>query len=156
MALTGKKKLFADAKLRGLTNKEAAVAAGYSEATAAQAGSRLAKDKDVIAALERTGEAKDTKESPQYQEALAQVIQAQAEGKPSSIDIGKIVLTSDPLAYMMGVMNDPEADPKLRLEASKALAAFTIAKPGEKGKKEQQQDAAKQSNAGRFGLRAVK
>ena len=53
MTMTTKKRLFAEAKREGKTNTEAAVAAGYSIETAAQAGSRLAKDKDVIGAIER-------------------------------------------------------------------------------------------------------
>ena len=59
------------------------------------------------------------------------------------------------------MMNDLEADPKLRLDAAKALASFTVAKPGEGGKKDQKADAAKQAGQGRFAaapppLRAVK
>lgn len=47
MALTQKKLGFAKALIAGKSNKDAAIAAGYSKATAAQAGSRLAKDADV-------------------------------------------------------------------------------------------------------------
>nr|DAX20632.1 MAG TPA: TERMINASE SMALL SUBUNIT [Caudoviricetes sp.] len=47
------KELFAKAKLRGLSNREAAIAAGYSEKTASASGSRLAKDVDVLAEIER-------------------------------------------------------------------------------------------------------
>ena len=53
MALTAKKKAFAQAKHDGADNKEAAIFAGYSPETASQAGSRLAKDPDVIAHIER-------------------------------------------------------------------------------------------------------
>ena len=53
MALTGKKRLFAEALLAGKSNKLAALAAGYSAASASAAGSRLAKDKDVLAHLAR-------------------------------------------------------------------------------------------------------
>ena len=53
MALTGKKKAFADAVLAGKSNKDAAVAAGYSEKTASAAGSRLVKDPDVKAYLDK-------------------------------------------------------------------------------------------------------
>ena len=47
-----------------------------------------------------------------------------------------------PLRFMRDVMNDTREDPKLRLDAAKALAAFTVAKPGEKGKKELKQEEA--------------
>lgn len=53
MAMNEQKERFAKAKLRGLSNKEAAVAAGYSEKTASASGSRLAKDSDVLAEIER-------------------------------------------------------------------------------------------------------
>jgi phage terminase small subunit len=53
VALNQKKKAFADAKRAGKSNRDAAIAAGLSEKTAAQAGSRLAKDPDVIAYLAR-------------------------------------------------------------------------------------------------------
>ena len=51
MAFNSKKRLFADAVLAGKSNKDAAIAAGYSAATASAAGSRLVKDKDVVAYL---------------------------------------------------------------------------------------------------------
>lgn len=53
MAMNEQKELFAKAKLRGLSNREAAIAAGYSEKTASASGSRLAKDVDVLAEIER-------------------------------------------------------------------------------------------------------
>ena len=51
MALTGKKRAFADAVLAGRSNKDAAIEAGYSAATASAAGSRLVKDVEVAAYL---------------------------------------------------------------------------------------------------------
>lgn len=53
MAMNEQKELFAKAKLRGLSNRESAIAAGYSEKTASASGSRLAKDVDVLAEIER-------------------------------------------------------------------------------------------------------
>ena len=53
MALTGKKRAFADAVLAGLSNKEAAIRAGFSEKTASAAGSRNVKDPDVKAYLDQ-------------------------------------------------------------------------------------------------------
>ena len=49
---------------------------------------------------------------------------------------------SDPLEYMRRVMENETEDPKLRMEAAKTLASYLHAKPGEKGKKEQKQEAA--------------
>jgi|SRR6187431_778239 len=50
----------------------------------------------------------------------------------------------DPLEFMRQMMKDAGEDPRLRLEAAKQLAIFTISKPSDKGKKEEQKDAAKE------------
>ena len=56
-----------------------------------------------------------------------------------------------PLQYMEHVMNNQIEDPKLRLEAAKSLASYTVAKASEKGKKEERQDAAERvAGSGRF------
>lgn len=58
--------------------------------------------------------------------------------------------TDDPMQFWRDMMKDTTQDPRLRLEASKALAAYTLNKPSEKGKKEEQADAAKDA-AKKFG-----
>lgn len=52
--------------------------------------------------------------------------------------------TDDPLEFMRLMMKDSDEDPRLRLEAAKQLALFTVSKPSDKGKKEEQKDAAKE------------
>lgn len=52
--------------------------------------------------------------------------------------------TDDPLEFMRMMMKDKGEDPRLRLRAAEVLAAFTKPKPGDKGKKEEQADAAKE------------
>src|SRR5690606_14234125 len=57
----------------------------------------------------------------------------------------------DPLRYFVRVMKDVAEDPKLRLDAAKALASYTIPKPGEVGKKQTRQaNAEKSASGGRF------
>lgn len=61
---------------------------------------------------------------------------------------------------MKTMANDFREDPKLRLDAAKAWASYTVQKPGEKGKKGEAEDKAKKAQ-GRFTptaapLRAVK
>jgi phage terminase small subunit len=146
MALTGKKRLFAEALLAGKSNKMAALAAGYSAASASAAGSRLAKDKDVLAHLQRKAKAV----------SAAPTAAAGAEPPPGSFDLSLALSHKDPRAFLLAAMNDNLLEPKLRIDAAKALMPFEFAKKGEGGKKEQQADAAKQAGAGRFGLRAVK
>jgi phage terminase small subunit len=61
---------------------------------------------------------------------------------------------SDPKAFLLAAMNDGELEPKLRIDAAKALMPFTHAKLGEGGKKDQKQDAAAKAGAGKFAAAA--
>ncbi|WP_241388752.1 terminase small subunit [Pseudomonas aeruginosa] len=138
MALTEQKRRYAAARLSGMGKKAAAIEAGCPERTAAQAASRYEKDPDVQAAMGRQLKAADTK-----------VDKVSADPDPYIP-----AKSDDPLEFMRQVMNDLEADPKLRLDAAKSLAAFTVAKPGDKGKKEERQEKAEQAGkSSRFGLR---
>ena len=151
MALTGKKRAFADAVLAGFSNKEAAIRAGYSAATAAQAGARLVKDKDVAPYLASQPKAAGG----------ASAAQAPAPPPAPTFDISTALMHSDPKAFLAAAMNDPALDPKLRIDAAKALMPFTHAKLGEGGKKDQKNEEAKKVG-GRFSaavppkLKAVK
>ncbi|TDS82622.1 terminase small subunit [Comamonas sp. JUb58] len=142
MALTGKKRLFANAVLAGKSNKEAAIAAGYSPATASAAGSRLVKDAEVAEHLQKHKKAKETGEAP-------------PADRPS-FDLSQAMAHKDPRAFLLAAMNDVELEPKLRIDAAKALMPFEFAKMGETGKKDAKQAAAEKAGTGRFGLRAVK
>ena len=53
----------------------------------------------------------------------------------------------DPLAFMRQMMSDPNEDPRLRLDAAKALAPYVYPKQGEKGKTELKQESAKEAHA---------
>lgn len=57
----------------------------------------------------------------------------------------------DPLDFFEAMVNDIAEEPKLRLEAAKAWAAYKHAKPGVGGKKGERQAAAQQVAKGRFG-----
>jgi phage terminase small subunit len=146
MALTGKKRAFADAVLAGFSNKEAAIRAGYSAATASQAGARLVKDKDVAAHI-----AANKKQAPK-----GAGVPADPPPPPPrpTFDVSAALMHSDPRAFLLAAMNDGELDPKLRIDAAKALMPFTHNKLGEGGKKDQRQDAAKKAGAGKFGSAA--
>ncbi|WP_250483292.1 terminase small subunit [Caballeronia sp. GaOx3] len=136
MALTGKKRLFADAVLAGKSNKEAAVAAGYSAKTASAAGARLVRDKDVVsylaAARGKDGATPASGEAPKH------------EGKSQTeYDLAKLTEFRDPKAFLIAAMNDGATEFKLRVDAAKALMPFVHHKLGEGGKKEQRDEAAK-------------
>ena len=143
MALTGKKRAFADAVLAGLSNKDAAISAGFSEKTASAAGSRIVKDPDVKAYLEQR------RQPPASAGARALPAPGPAD---EAFDIPP---TADPVEFLTKVMNEPAADLRLRIDAAKAMLPFKHKKLGEGGKKDEKEAAAKAAGTGRFGLRVV-
>lgn len=149
MALTGKKRAFADAVLAGFSNREAAIRAGFSEKTASAAGSRNVKDPDVKAYLD------ERRKAPPGVGAKASPA---VLPPPDAIDIPA---TADPVEFLTKVMNEPAADLRLRIDAAKAMLPFKHQKLGEGGKKDQKNEEAKKV-ASRFGaarppaLKAVK
>ncbi|MYM25770.1 terminase small subunit [Duganella sp. FT135W] len=141
MELTGKHRLFADAVLAGMSNKDAAIAAGYSAKTAGPAGSRLAKRPDIVDFIAK------------YKKPGA-VPPPPAPAKPvPTFDVNTAIMFSDPKQFLLAAMNDPAASGPLRVDAAKALMPFMHQKVGDVGKKEQKQDAAKKV-AGRFSAAA--
>lgn len=147
MALTEQKRRYADARLSGASKREAAIVAGCPEKTASQAASRYEKDPDVMAAIAR-------------KQAVNTVVKSDAVVVKSTLpasDPDPYIppQVDSPLIFFEKVMNDTEADPKLRLEAAKALASFTVAKPVEGGRKEQRdKKAADVMNGGKFSPRS--
>lgn len=136
MALTEKKRKFAAALKSGASNKDAAIAAGYSEKSASQAGSRLANDPDVIAEIERKGVVQKAKE------------------EPGPLSLSELAGSfNDPKKFLLAMVNDIAEDPKLRLDAAKTLMPYFHARKGELGKKEQQQQDAQATQSSRFGQR---
>ncbi|PPA05863.1 terminase, partial [Pseudomonas sp. MWU12-2312b] len=141
MALTDKKRRFADALQSGASKKDAAIAAGYSEKTAPQAGSRLAKDPDVIAALSRKARAKNA--TPAEVKAAGKVNSPRdIETPETGLDLAEF---DDPRDFLKAVMNQPEVEPRLRVDAAKALMPYIHGKVADQGKKEAVADAAKQA-----------
>lgn len=130
MAFTEQKRRYAAARLSGLTKKQAAIEAGCPEKTASQAATRYEKDPEVQAAMGRQV-----------------VIQSKADILPADPDPYIPSQADDPVEFFKRMTNDLEADPKLRLDAAKAWAQFTMAKPGERGKKDEQQLAAEQAES---------
>lgn len=134
MALTGKKKAFAEAAFAGKSNKDAAIAAGYSKATASPAGSRLVKDKDVIAYLAKLKAAAEKG--------------GDVEPDPApTFDLNAAMQHKDPRVFLMAAMNDVELAPKLRIDAAKALMPFEHQKLGEGGKKDKKQAEAEKAGS---------
>jgi phage terminase small subunit len=56
----------------------------------------------------------------------------------------------DPLDYLMSVVNDIEADPRLRVRAAVAAAQYKHVKRGDGGKKEETAEKAVKAGQGKF------
>ncbi|MCK2124321.1 terminase small subunit [Pseudomonas sp. PNPG3] len=173
MALTSRKRAFIAALREGASNRDAAVAAGYSEKTASAAGSRLVKDKDVAAELLKLralglmppdvkGDVKAhvkakpaAKPSDQAEQApdSAQVADDEPESEPAGFDLTQALLHRDPKDFLLSVMNDLGSEPKLRVDAAKALMPFVHPRKGESGKKDQAKEKAAEAATGKFGAR---
>lgn len=136
MALTEQKRRYAEARLSGEGKKQAAIIAGCPVKTASQAASRLEKDPEVQAAMGRALVVNSARKAEQPKADPAPYIPASAD---------------DPMDFLRSVMSDLVADPKLRIDAAKALLPYVHGKIGEGGKKDQKVDAAKKAAAtGRF------
>ncbi|MBH3308968.1 terminase small subunit [Pseudomonas mosselii] len=173
MALTSRKRAFIAALREGASNRDAAVAAGYSEKTASAAGSRLVKDKDVAAELLKLralglmpADVKaDVKARVKPEQAPKPSTQAESapepptpkdepvDREPAGFDLMQALLHRDPKDFLLSVMNDLESEPKLRVDAAKALMPFVHPRKGESGKKDQAQAKAEQAASGKFGAR---
>lgn len=69
------------------------------------------------------------------------------------VPVGETLAHKDPKIFLLALMNDLEADVKLRADAAKALMPFMHARI-EAGVKDAKQDAAKKAGAGKFGASA--
>lgn len=144
MALTEQKRRYAAARLSGLGKKESAIQAGCPVRSACQAASRYEKDRDVLAAMGRE-------------------VAARKSDLPDVPSAHIPAPSDDPKVFLLGVMNDLEADPKLRVDAAKSLMPFLYGRvAAAHGKKGEKQEAAKVAAKGKFGaatpprLQAVK
>ncbi|CAM2151249.1 terminase small subunit [Paraburkholderia tropica] len=154
MAFNSKKRAFADAVLAGKSNRDAAIAAGYSAATASAAGSRLVKDKDVVAYLAQQRKKGATKRAAtQKADPPAEQVAVTKAAVAAGFDLDSILTFSDPKEFLLAAMNDQSTEPKLRVDAAKALMPFMHAKPGEAGKKDAKAEAARKA-ASKFGALA--
>ena len=146
--LTLQQKLYAEGRFKGKTCRAAAIYAGCPAGTASQQATRYEKHHAVVEHMIRLGmnlmplPVKVTP-TPGLDEAVRKITERVAVQTDETFTC--------PLQYMEHVMNNQIEDPKLRLEAAKSLASYTVAKASEKGKKEERQDAAERvAGSGRF------
>ena len=168
MALTAKSKAFAQAVVDGMSNKDSAISAGYSEKTAMQQGSKLAKLPEVITYIAKlkadkkltSTDEKLTSSKPKPT-ASVQVVKVekiesgpeQAHGQFVGRDEIAIGSIEDPLEYLKSVWMDKGQDEELRVACAKAALPYVHGKVADKGKKETKTDEAKAAarGGGKFG-----
>lgn len=140
--LSDKKKAFAQGILRGLSNRDAAIHAGYAEKSASQQGSRLAKDPAIEKYISRL---RDVNEN--VKEVPDEII---ADSIPIGTTDGVRNHRSkkDPLEFLLNVMSDGGEDPKLRIEAAKAALPYVHSKKGDVGVKQSREDNAEELSKG--------
>ncbi|WP_312600838.1 terminase small subunit [Pseudomonas luteola] len=125
--LTNQQKAFISAYIRTGKAELAAREAGYSATDARSRASKLLKQKEIQAEIER-----------------------QLKVANSDQHLALDQKYEDPLAFLAALMGDPNADPRLRTEAAKALLPYVHPKIAPRGKKEEQQEAAKLATQGRY------
>mgnify|MGYP002717758506 CR=1 FL=1 len=149
MALSEKMKKFAQAVVDGLSNKEAAISAGYAEKTASQAGSKLRKDPEIIVYIEKL---KADKEGRSLTSEKPKVKPIEASSYEDEDPIEDQYSTDDPLDFLINVMKNGGNEMMLRVNAARAALPYVHGKVAEKGKKETKEDAAKKATqGGKFG-----
>lgn len=116
--LTEKQQAFVTHKVAGCTNRDAAIAAGYAQGSAAQAGDRLTKHPAVRSAIKTA-----TKATPGVDIAPANVPRMPREKY------------SDPKSFLLDVMNLAALPIAVRAVAAKQLLPYAHARMGETGKK---------------------
>jgi phage terminase small subunit len=121
---TEKQQAFIDNKAAGATHYDAALAAGYSMASANVRASELMRRPDIKVAIK-------------------------AAAKPGSVTItpDKYMMPSkqyaDSLKFMVDAMNHAQLPVAMRFEAAKALLPYQHARIGEQGKKETAKERAR-------------
>ncbi|MDI7592593.1 terminase small subunit [Cronobacter malonaticus] len=154
--LTAQKRKFAVALMSGMSQKDAAVKAGYSEKSARSKGSQLAKDPEVIAFIERKKkEVIETDDVPACRQDVYTPAVNNTEKNDAPLAPAVAGAYDDPLKFLMAVMNDASEEIDVRKDAAKAMLPYIHPKKGEIGKKEARNAAAKAaSGASKFGAMA--
>lgn len=154
MALTDNQRRFVDAKVRGASNKDAAEAAGYAAATASAAGSRLAKNPDILAELERRSRVKGRARKAQAEPPVDDPPADEQEGdEDNGEQLANLPHTNDPLTWLLALMNESKAKVFDRRNAAQAALPYIHGKKADQGKKEQKGAAAKEASKGRYAAR---
>ena len=150
MALTEQMKKFAHAKLktgedgRQLSNKQAAIEAGYSEKSAGSKGSQLAKDPEVLTYLD--GLLKSGGQGAGF------VFESMPLGEAAiQADIKEMESVTNSLEFLRSVYKNSRLERKVRIEAAKAALPYEFGKVVELGKKQTKKEKAEEAaKSGKF------
>ena len=137
--MTPKMKAFVEGKAAGLSNRDAAVSAGYTSLAAGETATRLLKRPDVKKAL---------KAALKVQTASIPAARNAPEGEEDAAKLRTDY--TDSLDFMRQAMNNAKLPLGVRFDAAKQLLPYEHARIGEKGKKESKQDAAREVGRGKF------
>lgn len=150
MKLTDKQMAFAQAVLAGKNDRQAAIFAGCSPSSAAQAGHRMARNENIKAYIEQQRNIRNMKGK------------AKASGKAEGEWATYTQEFDDPMDFLNSVMNDKSLPLADRKSAAVALMPYrhgrqksTSSAPPRMGKKEQTQQAAAAAADGVFGTAAT-
>ena len=150
MKLTDKQMAFAQAVLAGKNDRQAAIFAGCSPSSAAQAGHRMARNENIKKYVEQQRAIRNMKS------------QAKADRKSESEWSSYAHEFDDPMDFLNSVMNDKSLPLADRKSAAVALMPYrhgrqksTSSAPPRLGKKEQTQQAAAAAADGVFGTAAT-
>lgn len=170
LTLTQKEIAFIFGYIESGNGTQSAIAAGYSAPTAAPCASRLLKSPKIIEGLALAKVDPEHPSLKRYSNApkLQAVAAPQKVATPAPekvrhdtqaaafVDAIKTTSTelkiekSSPELFLESVMMDEDCDPRMRMDAAKALLPYRSQKLGEVGKKEEKQQAAKKAGAGKF------
>ncbi|MEZ7215382.1 terminase small subunit [Klebsiella spallanzanii] len=158
--LTAQKRKFALALMSGMSQKDAAIKAEYSEKSARSKGSQLAKDPEVIAFISRKKkEVIETDDVPTHGKNVYTPKVNTPEKKEGALAPPEAPPVTgqfdDPLKFLMAVMNDSTEEIDVRKDAAKAMLPYIHPKKGEAGKKDARNAAARAAaGTGKFGAMA--
>lgn len=143
--MSEKMKKFCHAKLQGKSNKDAAIAAGYSEASAASRGAILAADARIVEYLAAALKQGGAGESAIDPDSLLPIV--------AGADAQNMEMIDDPLEYLKSVYKDPRIPRKERMAAAALAIPYVHGKVADIGKKQGKAEGAKDraQGGGKFG-----
>lgn len=151
MALSGRKKRWADLKIQSygsLSNAEAAVAAGYSADSASKHSYRFASDPAIVEYINKRTGGKANLILIKNQRSTKTIIPKTEITEPTPQPTPQNSTLNDPMAFLLAVMAGQIDPTKEQLEAARTLMAYKHSKKGEVGKKEQMNLFAEELTAG--------